>query len=193
MKKYLLSIFTIGLFGVFLGYQKVQSVEGRVANSTTLDVGSSSNQSPANPLVSFDAPVNKVAGGASNPVASPVVVTNSGNRTSQTSVPATKPAPTPTTVSKYKDGTYTGISADAYYGYIQVEAIIQNGQITDVIFLDHPNDQSESRLINNYAMPRLKSEAISVQSANVAIVSRATDSSLAFRQSLASALSSALN
>ena len=92
---------------------------------------------------------------------------------------------------QYTDGSYTGNAEDAYYGTIQVQAIIQNGALADVQFLQHPNDRSTSRYINGYAMPILKQEAISAQNANVNIVSGATDSSQAFQQSLASALSQA--
>lgn len=112
----------------------------------------------------------------------------------QKSIP--KPTPTPIPVKQitkgiYNDGSYTGSVEDAYYGNVQVQAIIQNGKIADVIFLDHPSDRNTSIRINNYAMPRLKSEAISAQSANVNIVSGATDTSMAFKLSLASALASA--
>ncbi len=91
----------------------------------------------------------------------------------------------------YKDGTYTGSAADAIYGTIQVQATIQNGKISDVQFLQYPNDRDDSIQINQQAMPVLKQEAIQAQSANVDIVSGATDSSQAFMQSLASALSQA--
>jgi uncharacterized protein with FMN-binding domain len=93
----------------------------------------------------------------------------------------------------YADGTFTGSVADAYYGNIQVQAVIANGQISDVQFLQYPSDRSRSVSINTRAMPILKSEAISSQSANVDIVSGATDSSQAFVQSLSSALAQALN
>ncbi len=92
---------------------------------------------------------------------------------------------------KYKDGQYTGIAADAYYGNIQVKAIIQNGVIADVQFLQYPNDRGTSIQINEQAMPYLKSEAIKAQSARVNIISGATDSSRAFEQSLGSALTQA--
>ncbi len=94
-------------------------------------------------------------------------------------------------MGKYRDGTYTGNPADAYYGYIQVQVAVQNGQISDVQFLRYPNDRSTSIAINRQAMPYLRTEAIQAQSANVNIVSGATDSSLAFRQSMQSALSQA--
>lgn len=101
--------------------------------------------------------------------------------------------PSPTTGGQYKDGSYTGSVADAYYGLIQVQAIIQGGQINDVQFLSYPNDRQNSIRINTYAMPILKSEAIQAQNANVDIVSGATLSSQAFQQSLASALVKAKN
>ena len=100
-------------------------------------------------------------------------------------------AGTKTTQTSYKNGTYTGSAADAYYGTIQVQATIQSGKITDVQFLQYPNDRDESVQINQAAMPQLKQEAIQAQSASVDIVSGATDSSQAFMQSLASALSQA--
>ena len=91
----------------------------------------------------------------------------------------------------YKDGTYTGATADAFYGTIQVKATIQNGKIADVQFLQYPNDRMRSIAINTVAMPNLKQEAIQAQSANVNVVSGATDSSNAFKQSLADALNQA--
>lgn len=93
----------------------------------------------------------------------------------------------------YRDGTYTGSVADAYYGYIQVRAVIQQGKIADVAFLQYPNDRRTSIEINSQALPLLKVEAIQAQSAQVDIVSGATDSSIAFRESLASALAQASN
>lgn len=91
----------------------------------------------------------------------------------------------------YKDGSYTGSVADAYYGNIQVQAVISGGKITDVIFLQYPNDNRTSQRINSQADPMLTQEAIQVQSAQVDTVSGASASSQAFQQSLADALSQA--
>jgi uncharacterized protein with FMN-binding domain len=114
---------------------------------------------------------------------------------------ATKPAaPTPTTTSpspvtasgsQYRDGTYTGGEADAQWGFVQVKVVVSHGKITDVQFLDYPNDRSRSRYINSIADPELANEAIQAQSAQVDIITGATDSSEAFMQSLADALSQA--
>ena len=101
------------------------------------------------------------------------------------------PAPAASASGLYTDGSYTGTAADAYYGMVQVRASVSGGKLTDVAFLQFPNDRSTSREISAQATPLLKNEAIQIQSANVDIISGATDTSLAFRQSLASALAQA--
>lgn len=98
---------------------------------------------------------------------------------------------TSTTAGQYKNGSYTGAAADAQWGYIQVKISIQNGKLTNVQFLQYPNHRDRSVEINNYAMPQLSSEAISAQSAQVDVISGATDTSEAFIQSLGDALSQA--
>lgn len=91
----------------------------------------------------------------------------------------------------YRDGEYTGNVVDAFFGYIQVRAVIADGKITDVVFLKYPNDRPTSIQINEEAIPILKEEAIIAQSAKVDIVTGATQSAEAFRISLQSALDQA--
>lgn len=93
--------------------------------------------------------------------------------------------------AKYKDGEYIGPVVDAYYGNIQVKAVIKNGLISDVIFLQYPNDRNTSIRINTDAIPYLRQEAIQAQSASVDIVTGATQSSEGFIKSLSEALSKA--
>jgi uncharacterized protein with FMN-binding domain len=101
------------------------------------------------------------------------------------------PNATSTASGLYKDGTYTGSVADAQWGNIQVQVVIQNGKMTKISFLQYPNERSRSVMINDYADPQLISEAIQAQSATVDVVTGATDSSDAFMQSLSDALSQA--
>jgi uncharacterized protein with FMN-binding domain len=108
------------------------------------------------------------------------------NNSGQTNSPS--PTPTPVTIGRYKDGSYNGSVADAFYGLLQVRAIIKGGKITDVQFLQYPNDQRESIQVNSASNPILRSEAIQAQSANVDTVTGATQSSAAFKESLAAAL-----
>jgi len=113
---------------------------------------------------------------------------------------ATKPSPVPTpaptpvkpvATGKYKDGTYTGSVADAYYGNIQVAAVISGGRLTSVKVLQYPNDRNTSVEINQQALPMLIQQAISAQSANVDGISGASDTSAAFSESLGVALGKA--
>jgi uncharacterized protein with FMN-binding domain len=99
---------------------------------------------------------------------------------------------TTTKTGNFKDGNYSGDVTDAYYGNMQVAVTVSGGKLTDVQFLQYPNDRPRSIAINTHAMPILKQEAILAQSANVDIVSGATDSSQAFMQSLSSALTKAI-
>lgn len=119
--------------------------------------------------------------------------------TGSTPAAADIPPPAPDTVPPagqagniYKNGDYTGDVADAFYGNIQVKAVIRNGRIADVQFLQYPNDRMQSMMINMRAMPILKQEAIQAQNAQVDIVSGATDTSRAFIESLSSAIQQAI-
>ena len=96
-----------------------------------------------------------------------------------------------TPTSGYKDGTYTGPVEDVNWGNVQVQATIQNGKITNVQFLQYPNDRNTSVRINSIADPELEQEAIQAQSANVDTITGATLTSEGFQQSLQNALSQA--
>jgi uncharacterized protein with FMN-binding domain len=93
--------------------------------------------------------------------------------------------------SLYKDGEYDGQIIDAYYGFVQVKAIIESGRLADLEFLSYPDDKSYSIELNKKAMPVLEAAAIKNQSAQVDIFAGATNTSKAFMSSLGSALSKA--
>ncbi|QND64607.1 FMN-binding protein [Mesorhizobium loti] len=94
-------------------------------------------------------------------------------------------------VHSFADGTFTGPVTDAYYGLIQIQASIQGGRLISLKVLKYPSDRRTSININRQALPMLRDEAITAQSANVDIISGATLTSRAFRQSLAGALKQA--
>jgi uncharacterized protein with FMN-binding domain len=137
----------------------------------------------------------------SNTPSTPTAVTPSGSSvgsettnpsptaSGSTPPPTTTPAPTPTTAtSGYKDGSYTGSVADAFYGKVQVKVTIKNGIMTDVAFLQYPDSAGHSIQVSQQVMPILSGEAIKVQSANVDAISGATQTVEAFQQSLGNAL-----
>ncbi|WP_371551007.1 FMN-binding protein [Streptomyces sp. NBC_00554] len=88
-------------------------------------------------------------------------------------------------------GTLTGTAVRTRYGPVQVRVTLKSGKITDVTAVTYPQDNPRDQQINSYAIPQLKREAITAQSANVDTVSGATYTSDGYRQSLQSALDSA--
>lgn len=168
MKKFLLSASVLIIFTIYALHTNLDTEGKSVVALRSPDVIFPSS-SPSNTPVATLGPT-------------PVPVASASLTTSPTAQP----------VGKYKNGTYTGSVADAFYGNIQVQAVISGGKIIDVIFLQYPNDRSTSIEINSQAMPILKQEAISAQSAQVSGVSGATATSDAFIQSLSSALQQAV-
>lgn len=177
MKKLLLSLFVIFTFGFYAIYQRQSEP---IINTGTSKLNSfitnlnleTDDDSGIKPIVSSNTP--KVSQTSTN-TSNPIVVTQ------------------PTSKGQYKDGTYTGNVADAYYGNMQVQAVISGGKLTDINILNYPQDRSTSRYINSQALPILKQEAIQAQSAKIDTVSGASASSPAFIESLNSALALAKN
>jgi len=91
----------------------------------------------------------------------------------------------------FTDGTYTGPAINAYYGLVQIQAIVQGGQLIGLKALQYPNDRRTSIAINRQALPMLRDEAVAAQSANVDIITGATLTSQAFIRSLDGALGKA--
>ena len=98
---------------------------------------------------------------------------------------------TTSSMLNYKNGTYTGSVQDAYYGNVQVQLTIAGNKISDITFLQYPNDNHTSIRINSEAMPLLIQETIQAQSANISGVTRASATSPAFIASLSDALNQA--
>jgi uncharacterized protein with FMN-binding domain len=110
--------------------------------------------------------------------------------------PSATPAPTKTPLpaqagATFKDGEYVGDPKNAFYGLVQVKAVIQGGQLANVDFLTYPSDRRTSQRINQIANPMLQDEAIKAQNSQVDIISGATLTSRAFIQSLQTALAKA--
>ncbi len=202
MKKFFLSFF---VFATSAGYVVYQSTGGSSASAVTTLVTSQSNtqisaMTPQSIKVTLPTPEVQivptqpiVAVTKITPVVTPPPV--SKPKPKPKVVPVLPPAPIipPKPKGQYVDGTYTGSVEDAYYGMVQVQAVILGGRLASVDFLQYPNDRSTSRYINDQAMPILKSEAIQAQSADVSGVSGASETSPAFIQSLGNALAQAKN
>ena len=175
MKKYLLSL---GLVVAFAFYALLSSNPG----STSIIASQPATSAPSTSGTTSNTQATTQPNNSRN-----------GNSVGQTIQPATTPVPAPqnNAAGAFRNGSYTGPITDAYYGNVQVQAIVKNGALTGVQFLQYPSDQGTSRRTNNEAMPQLIQEAIQAQSANVNVVSGATQTSEAFTKSLAAALAMA--
>ena len=179
-------IFSVLLIGTFLTYALYVYQSSQLPSTQTplpfVSQPAANNANSTNPATTYTPPpVTQTQPSTPTPVSTPT----------PTSTPT--PVPVPKQVGLYKDGTFTGNSIDAYYGFVQVAAVIKNGRLSTVNILNYPQDRSTSREINSQALPMLISEAISAQSANISDVSGASETSPAFKQSLASALAQAKN
>lgn len=113
-----------------------------------------------------------------------------GGTTKTTAPPATKPtttAPKPPRTTM-KDGIFNGNSIYVEYGSIELQIIVSGGKISDIKVLDSPSDHSRSVQINNGALPKLRAQALSAQSAQIDTVSGATYTSSGYQLSLQSAI-----
>ena len=195
MKKLTLAVLIVGTFVIY-SFVYRQSNDpalmpttvadsGTVARSITPTAAGSASMPPTpTPAVVATAPTV-------TPTTSLATTTSVAQVPTPPLLPTSTPTPTPNPSGNYRDGSYVGQVADAQWGLLQVKAVVSNGQIADVQFLQYPSDRSRSVRINSVADPILRTEAIQAQSAQVDIVSGATDSSEAFIQSLSTALSQA--
>jgi uncharacterized protein with FMN-binding domain len=167
MRKYLQITFVLGVFGALVFLRQFKGNDMPV-----VVVGQANNQTPT--------PASNAA--AATPTNFPTPISGMGSNMMPTQAPM---------MGQYKNGTYVGSVQDAFYGNIQVQAIISNGKIAAVNFLQFPNDNRTSQYVNAQADPMLAQEAIQKQNAQVDIVSGASASSQAFQASLADALSQA--
>ncbi len=106
--------------------------------------------------------------------------------------PTAEPTAVPTSVGQYMDGDYLGASVRTdRWGNTQVIAHIEDGMLVDVEIAQYPNGKGKSSRISWAAFPTLITEAVRNQDADINIVTRATDTSVAFIESLESALEEA--
>jgi uncharacterized protein with FMN-binding domain len=107
------------------------------------------------------------------------------------------PAPSSSGASSGANGsttgtkTVTGDSIQTRWGPVQVRITLDNGRLTDVTAITYPTQNPRDQEINSYALPQLRNETLTAQSADIDTVSGATYTSDGYRQSLQSALDSA--
>ncbi|OYD67633.1 FMN-binding protein [Rhodococcus sp. OK302] len=93
--------------------------------------------------------------------------------------------------SPAQPAVFTGEAVDTKFGPVQVQIAVANGQVTEAVTIQVPENNGKDRQINSRAVPVLEQEAIHAQSADIDMVSGATYTSDGYVQSLQSALDQA--
>jgi uncharacterized protein with FMN-binding domain len=117
------------------------------------------------------------------PTPTPTPSTHSSNKATATQQPQKKTTETSRTI--------TGDTIDTQYGPVQVSVSLTGSHLNDVNALQLPQATSRDVEIDNFAVPRLRQEALDAQSAQIDSVSGATFTSDGYIRSLQSALDKA--
>lgn len=110
--------------------------------------------------------------------------------TASTAAPTTA-VPTTVAAASSQPLSFDGSVVNTRYGPVQVQIQVTNGALTDVAVVQYPDADRKSVRINEQALPTLRSEALTAQSARVDTVSGATYTSDGYAQSLQSAIDAA--
>ncbi|MFI5906875.1 FMN-binding protein [Dactylosporangium sp. NPDC051541] len=129
------------------------------------------------------APADLAAGAGAKTTAPPAGTKTTAPAGKATTTAAAKPPRT-----TMKNGTFNGNPIYVEYGNVELSIVVAGGKITDVKVLDSPSEHSRSVQINTTALPKLRSEALAAQSADIDTVSGATYTSSGYKLSLQSAI-----
>ena len=103
--------------------------------------------------------------------------------------PSTVPSASPTTVpSVAAESTAVGDAVSFRFGTVQVEVTIADGRIVAVQTLQMPDEDRHSLSISQEVEPMLRESALAAGDADIDVISGATYTSLAYAESLQSAL-----
>lgn len=114
----------------------------------------------------------------------------SGSATTTTASAGGSSATTATASTAGPSGTRTAVGSDVQYPYgdVAVEVTMTGSRITQVSVVRHNTYDPRSAMIDQYAIPILRKQALSVQSARIDGISGASYTSAAYAQSLQSAI-----
>lgn len=114
--------------------------------------------------------------------------TNSSNSSSSATAATPTPTATKATTSGVS-GSFTGDAINVSYGTVQVKITVSNGKITDAVAVQAPTGRNQRW--TDYAIPNLKTQTLTAQSAAITGVSGASYTAYGWYKSLISALQKA--
>jgi len=127
---------------------------------------------------------------ADTTAAPPGIVTGAAPTPDGTVGKTSKPGSHPTKKAAAKPSTITvnGPTEQTRYGPVQVQVTISGKRITGIKTLQQPSGDDRSIQIANDAIPQLRAETLTAQSAQIDSVGGATYTSAGYQQSLQGAL-----
>jgi uncharacterized protein with FMN-binding domain len=127
---------------------------------------------------------------AATPQASALTSASSSSASTNKSSAAAATATTAKTTVSTAETTRSAVGSDIQYQYgdVEVKVTMTGSKITDVTVAKADVYDSRSESIDQYALPELRSQALSAQSAHIDGVSGASYTSAAYEQSLQSAI-----
>ncbi len=88
-------------------------------------------------------------------------------------------------------GVYTGAAVPNGHGDVQVQITVADGAVVEAAAVQYPTSDPRARQVNTRAIPILDEEAVGATSGDIDMVSGATLTSNAYRESLQDALDQA--
>ena len=167
-----------------------------------LFAGLNTSQAADSTLAALPTPVATAsnAATAATTATTPATSATTAATTASATAPATAPATTASTATTATTAAvpavaavaaYNGDIVDTKYGPVQIQVQITDGAISEVAVIQYPDGDGKSVRINARALPALRTEVLTAQSANIDTVSGATYTSDAYQQSLQSAIDQA--
>ena len=131
----------------------------------------------------------KATSGSSSTSSSTSTNSNSSATNNSATASATPSAPATKAASSSVSGSFTGDAINVGYGMVQVKITVSNGKITEASAVQAPSGRSQR--FTDYAVPNLRQQTLSANSAAINGVSGASYTSYGWYKSLISALQKA--
>lgn len=180
----------IGLGVTAAGMAFLLSLRPPAGGEATFAVDPADDPTTTAPTTAIEAPTDPTSEpiASASPSADPSTAASPASSAAASPAASASAAPTATTEPAGLTGTVTGDAVSFRFGTVQVEVTAENGVITEITALQLPDEDRKSLSISNEVEPILRSEALRAQSADIDVISGATYTSLAYAQSLQSAL-----
>ena len=131
----------------------------------------------------------KATSGSSSTSSSTSTNSNSSTTNNNATASATPAAPATKAAASSVSGSFTGDAINVGYGMVQVKITVSNGKITEASAVQAPSGRSQR--FTDYAVPNLRQQTLSANSAAINGVSGASYTSYGWYKSLISALQKA--